>query len=398
MWKAMQSGKRRAAAVRYLAAVSCFAAALLLTLLLRPTIDSPPTPLFVAVVALSAWRGGRGPSLLATALSALAIGYFFTSSAGAFDVSWDTVIGTGVFVLVALLVSGMDAARKRSLAELNQLLADEREARREAEAASRAKDEFLAMVTHELRTPLNVISGWAEALQGEDLDGATRRLAAEKIARNAAAQQRLIGDLLDASRIVAGTFRVEMREVEIASVVREAIEAVELKARAKNIRLQTNFQEAALPVNGDAGRLRQLAANLLSNAVKFTPEGGAVEVTLARVGDCAHLRVCDTGCGIAPEFLPYIFDRFRQENRARARAQRGLGLGLAIVRHIAKLHGGSVRAVSDGAGRGAAFTVEIPLVPEAKREPEAGRKGALSGEWTEEALARPCAETTGAAI
>jgi len=251
--------------------------------------------------------------------------------------------------------------RKRAEAERERLLENEQRARREAEEASRVKDEFLAMVSHELRTPLTAILGWVRMLRDGDLDAETAGKALQAVDRNAKSQAQLIEDLLDISKIVSGKMRLNVRPVEPSTVINSAIEAVRPAAHAKGIRLQLIIDPDAGPVAGDHERLQQVVWNLLSNAVKFTPEGGRVEVRLERVDSHALMTVSDTGQGIRPDFLPHVFDRFRQADSSITRTFGGLGVGLAIVKSIVELHGGTVRAESEGAGRGAAFTVSLPL-------------------------------------
>ena len=253
----------------------------------------------------------------------------------------------------------------RKLADLErvQLLDRERVARAEAERASRLKDDFLATVSHELRTPLNSILGWAQLVARGATDAATLEQGLGAIERNALAQARLIDDLLDMSRIASGLLRLDVQGVDLQQVVAAAVETVRPAAESKDIRLDYRFDDVVSIVRGDATRLPQVAWNLLSNAVKFTPRGGAVRVSVA--GDAAHVRltIADTGHGIAPEFLPHVFERFRQADASTTRAHAGLGLGLAIVRQIVELHGGQVQAHSDGPGRGSTFVVELPRAP-----------------------------------
>ena len=251
--------------------------------------------------------------------------------------------------------------RKRADAERNELLKRERAARAEAEEASRLKDEFLATVSHELRTPLTAILGWAQLLQSSSLDQQTTRRALETVERNAHAQMQLIEDLLDVSRIITGKLRLDVRPVELAPIMVAAADAARPAAEAKGIKLSTDSGEDAPVVLGDADRLQQVVWNLLSNAIKFTPQGGEVRLALARRDGQAEISVRDTGQGIAPEFLPHVFERFRQADQTPTRAHGGLGLGLAIVRHLVELHGGAVAATSAGEGQGATFAVQLPL-------------------------------------
>jgi PAS domain S-box-containing protein len=252
--------------------------------------------------------------------------------------------------------------RKRAEVEREQLLAREQEARLQAESANRMKDEFLATVSHELRTPLNAILGWSRILSGGNLDSETSMRGLNSIEKNAKAQAQLIEDLLDISRIISGKFRLRAQPLEVASVIESAIDTVRPTAEAKGIRLQVVLDPEAGPVLGDAGRLQQVVWNLLSNALKFTPKGGRVQVRLIRINSHIELEVSDTGQGITREFLPHIFERFRQADSTISRAHRGLGLGLAIVRHIVELHGGIVAAASPGKDQGATFTIRLPLI------------------------------------
>ena len=525
---------------RYAVAVLSVPVAFALTWVLWPWVDPHPTPLFLAAVMLTALYAGLGPSLLATALAALAVDYFFIPPTSGIELSVDNAVRTLVFVAVALLISWIDAARRgaetelrrhacrqEAVAELGQralwganlaglmdravsvlarrldaesaalweydpedkslevrssvgwtaefleeafvpvepetmlshalfstepvvvghmtdaarpgepphlmraarscvsvavagggepfgvlsvytdsprgftaedvhfvqsvanvlsaaverargeeersrLLRGEQEARREAEEASRAKDEFLAMVSHELRTPLGVILGWSKLLREGGADGQTLASALEMIERNAELQKRLIEDLIDVSRVAAGKLRVDPRLTELAPVVGDAVAAVALSAQAKGIRIRAECDGGAGLVLGDPVRLQQVVWNLLSNAVKFTREGGSVEVRLEKVGASAQITVRDTGQGIAADLLPHVFDRFRQGWSAGGGRHQGLGLGLSIVRQIIEAHGGTVEAESPGLGRGATFRVRLPLAPAVERLPPAG--------------------------
>jgi PAS domain S-box-containing protein len=252
--------------------------------------------------------------------------------------------------------------RKRAEAERDQLLERERAARLEAEAANRLKDEFLATLSHELRTPLNAIVGWAAVLRGMALDLELRR-AVETIDRNARAQSQLIEDILDVSRIVTGKLQIAVAPVDLVAVLGAALDSLRPTAAAKQIRVEVDLDPALPPVAGDARRLQQVVWNLLTNSVKFTPSGGTVTVSAARVGPQVRLQIRDTGAGIAPEFLPHVFERFRQADASTTRAHTGLGLGLAIVRHLVELHGGTVEAESAGPGQGATFRVWLPARP-----------------------------------
>lgn len=236
-----------------------------------------------------------------------------------------------------------------------------RKARQEAETANRLKDEFLATVSHELRTPLNAIFGWSRMLASGRLDEASVARAVETIERNARAQEQLIEDILDVSRIITGKIRLDVAPIEIAQVIEAAVDALRPTADTRGLRLQTMLDTKPNLVLGDAGRLQQIIWNLLSNAIKFTPKGGRVQITLERINSHIEIRVSDTGQGISSEFLPYVFERFRQADSSTTRKYGGLGLGLAIVRHLTELHGGSVAAESPGEGLGSTFILRLPL-------------------------------------
>lgn len=250
--------------------------------------------------------------------------------------------------------------RKRAEAEREKLLASERAAREEAEAANRIKDEFLAVLSHELRSPLNPILGWIQLLRTRTLDEQTTNRALETIERNAKLQTQLIEDLLDVSRILRGKLSLNIRPVNLANIVDAAIETVRLSAEAKGIQLQTYVDANLETIFGDPNRLQQIVWNLLSNAIKFTPNGGQVDVRLQQMGLDAQIRVKDTGRGIHSDFLPYVFEYFRQADSSTTRSSGGLGLGLAIVRHLVELHGGTVQADSPGEDQGATFVVRLP--------------------------------------
>ncbi|WP_413275698.1 PAS domain S-box protein [Floridanema evergladense] len=250
--------------------------------------------------------------------------------------------------------------RKRAEAEREQLLAREKLAREQAEAANRVKDEFLAILSHELRTPLNPILGWTKLLQSGKLDSQKTAFALATIERNTKLQTQLIEDLLDISRILQGKLTLHVYPVDLAMIIEAAKETVLLAAEAKLMEIRTDLK-SAICVMGDANRLQQVVWNLLSNAVKFTPKGGLIDVKLESIGSYAQITVKDTGKGITPEFLPYVFEYFRQADSSIARKFGGLGLGLAIARQIVELHGGTIKVESPGEDLGATFTVQLPL-------------------------------------
>ncbi|HEY0547247.1 MAG TPA: ATP-binding protein [Pyrinomonadaceae bacterium] len=243
-----------------------------------------------------------------------------------------------------------------------QLFERERLARAAAEDASRMKDEFLATVSHELRTPLTSMLGWMYMLRSSSLDEEARTRALDTIERNARLQAQIVDDILDVSRIITGKLHMEVQPVDLGSLIETSINAVRPAAAAKEIRIETELEATPQLVAGDANRLQQVFWNVFSNAVKFTPRGGQVKIKLSRVEAHVEIRVTDTGQGISKDFLPYVFDRFRQADSSTTREHGGLGLGLAIVRHLVELHGGTVHAASLGGGSGATFTLLLPLV------------------------------------
>jgi PAS domain S-box-containing protein len=283
------------------------------------------------------------------------------------DAIWETAEGAKHFQFRAtvarnkdrrphgLLIVGTDIT-KRKLTEIEL-----ERAKRDAEAASRAKEDFLAVLSHELRTPLSAVYGWARMLRSGQLEGEAVSRALDVIMRNADAQVRLIEDLLDVSRIIAGKMRLDVRPVDLQGVIQDAIDAVRPAADAKEIRLQCVLDPRAVGMTGDPDRLQQVVWNLLINAVKFTPKRGRVQVHLQRSNSHVEIVVTDTGQGISEEQLPHLFERFHQAGRIGTRSHTGLGLGLALVRHLVELHGGTVTAQSPGEGQGATFTVVLPV-------------------------------------
>jgi signal transduction histidine kinase len=271
-------------------------------------------------------------------------------------------------------------ARSRAESARRELLDRERQAREEAETANKFKDDFLATVSHELRTPLNAMLGWAQLLQQGEMVEASRDEAVEAIERNAKTQAQLIEDLLDISRIMRGKLQLSQNvPVDPAAVVENAIAAVTPSAGARDIEIVPRLEPGVGRVRGDPTRLQQVVWNLLSNSIKFSPDGGRIDVAVERRGGHAVIRVTDAGKGIAPEFLPHVFDRFRQADASTTRQQGGLGLGLAIVRNLVEMHGGTVEARSDGPGRGATFTVALPLVQQAPAVDRASSDGSANG-------------------
>jgi signal transduction histidine kinase len=291
------------------------------------------------------------------------------------------VIGVGILLSVTLFLSMRAEALARAEAEhrakslkaseralregemqLRRLHQSESAARHSAAVANRVRDEFLATLSHELRTPLTAMMGWVEMLRRGSLDAAAMARGLEVIERNVKLEAQLIEDLLDVSQIITGKLRFEVRPLDLRPVIEAAIAVVRPAAGARSIRLEVDFAMDEARVLGEPDRLRQVLWNLLSNAIRFTPPGGRVSVRVARAGGEVQITVADDGKGISPEFLPFVFERFRQANSSLTRSSGGLGLGLAIVRHLVELHGGTVSAASPGEGRGAVFTVLLPAV------------------------------------
>ncbi|MEA5597673.1 response regulator [Rivularia sp. UHCC 0363] len=294
------------------------------------------------------------------------------------EVRWLTVrkqvffdrMGASGRPIYAILAALDITERKQADLEREHLLKKEQAARAEAEQANRIKDEFLAVLSHELRSPLNPILGWAKLLQQRKLDETRTKDALATIQRNAELQAQLIEDLLDISRIMRGKLTLTAAPVSLRLVISAALETVQLAADTKNIQINLVLPDSPILVNGDAGRLQQVVWNLLSNAVKFTDNGGQVHIHLTQVDNYAQIQIIDTGKGINPEFLPYIFEHFRQEDGATTRKFGGLGLGLAIARQIVELHGGRIGVDSAGIGQGATFTVQFPLLRDNSQIPD----------------------------
>jgi signal transduction histidine kinase len=364
-------------AKRYLISATTLLAAIALSLALKRWIHDTPTLFFLAAVVISARWSGLRAATVTIILSVLALDYFFIEPIYALGLAREDLPIVIEFVLVALLISSLNEASQRAkaaLARANEelerkvaertrelLIANEKEqkARTEAETANHEKDVFLAIVSHELRTPLNAILGWSHIL-GKEAKGTEQERAIDVINRNAQAQAKLINDLLDAARIINGKLQLDMRPVNLALLVHEVVTAMQPAAAAKEICLEVEAGTSDNTCMADPDRMRQVLNNLLSNAIKFTPAGGNVRAVFARQGEEAHITISDTGKGISPEFLPFVFERFRQRDQADRRAG-GLGLGLAIVRHLIQLHGGTIEAESPGEGQGTTFTIKLPL-------------------------------------
>ena len=355
----------------YALASSAATLALLIALLLRPFTGNTPFVLFVAAVIVSAWYGGLGPGLLATVIAVLTSSYFLISPLYTLNMTDpNDILHLGLFILVAVLTSSLHQRLRSAQRQTDELvrareksLRSEQQARREAEAATRAKDEFVAMVSHELRTPLTSIIGWAGILRRLDAsDKASFDHGLEAIERNAKSQAEIIKDLMDMSRIIEGKLHLDIRPVNLSTVVDASIDMIRPAAEAKGIQFKIH-KTSKENVSGDPDRLQQVLGNLLSNAVKFTPENGSIEIRFKSLNSHAQLTVTDTGRGILPDFLPFVFDRFRQAETEKTSKHDGLGLGLAIARRLIELHGGTIEAGSLGEGLGSTFTVRLPILP-----------------------------------
>lgn len=320
------------------------------------------TSLIIIAMIASAWYLGLGPGMVFAVILELTLDYI-SRPPFAFKTA---IIIFNRMVLFSSVVWFASSRRKAEtkLREQSHLLqvALEREqaARSQAETADRLKEEFLATVSHELRTPLSAILGWSSMLNFTALDAETTSNALSAIERNAKAQAKIVGDILDVSSIVTGKLRIEARPVELAKIISGAVDTLQLAADAKGISLSVSLAPDAVVVVGDPDRLQQIVWNLVANAIKFTPVSGHVDVQLERVDSDVVLRVSDNGIGISREFQPHVFERFRQADSSTTRKHGGLGLGLAIVRHLVELHGGTVSVESAGAGQGAKFIVRLP--------------------------------------
>jgi PAS domain S-box-containing protein len=284
---------------------------------------------------------------------------------------WVSARGKALFnkngIAIRVIGTALDiTVRKQIDQERERLLAREQSALKEAQEANRTKDEFLATLSHELRTPLTSILGWARMLRTGTLDRETTSRAVETIERNARVQTQIIEDILDVSRIITGKLSLNFEPIKLASVLESAISSIQPAADAKGISISKDLGPEGVIISGDSHRLHQIFWNLLSNAIKFTGAGGHVDIKLECLESHARIRVKDTGKGIKPDFLPFVFDRFRQADSTTTRSHGGLGLGLAIVRHLLEIHGGVVKAESEGEGKGATFIVQLPLISDCK--------------------------------
>lgn len=343
-----------------------------------------PLLIFFPALLLSAWYGGLWPGLLATILSALFLLVFWIEPFGVLGIAHPaSVLWILLFIAVGVAIAATHESLHRQRAALQAALVEAeraavlaRRAQEEAVVANRAKDEFLSALSHELRTPLTAILGWTSLLRTRALDPATTARALEAIERNSLAQTQLIEDIFDASSVITGKLRLDVRAVDPASVVRAALDLVAPAAQAKGVALEATIAPDLGIIRADPDRLQQILWNLLFNAVKFTPSGGLVWLEIARRQAQLKIRVEDTGQGISPEFLPHVFERFRMADPSSTRLHRGLGLGLAIVEHLVEMHGGSVSAESKGLHQGSTFLVSLPVQPASLAEEASAVSGA----------------------
>jgi len=346
---------------RYLAGLGLTGLALVASLAMRAVTGGRVIimPFFPAMIAVALYAG-LGPSVLCTLITVL-VGFMAWrgSGTGAYIQASDAW-ALLMFVLSATMIMIIASRLRRAEQRRTELLTLERQAREEAERAGRMKDEFLATLSHELRNPLSAIVGWAQVLHTQPLPPQVVR-GLEVIERNARAQTRIVDDLLDMSRISAGMARLDIRSVDLQKIVDSAILPIQPAAHAKRITIDKVSSPTAGTTPCDPDRLQQVIANLLTNAVKFTPEGGWIEVRLEHRHPHAEISVRDSGIGIDPEFLPFVFDRFRQADPTTTRQHSGLGLGLSICKQLVELHGGTIRAASDGTGKGSTFTIRLPM-------------------------------------
>jgi signal transduction histidine kinase len=341
--------------------VACVSTATLLRLVLQPVFGERAVFLFaVLAVAVSAHLAGLWAGVATTILAVPIAAVLFLGSSGAPAPGTSRWVQVVLSTTLAIPLSLLGGRFHHLVRQLDRALHRERIARTEAEHANRARDEFLAVLSHELRSPLNAIVGWAHVLKGRSQTPDDAR-AIEAILRNSEHQVRLITDVTDLSRGIAGKLVLEDGVLDVRSVLEQATDAIRLSANVRGIQVQLVLAESPLWIRGDPARLQQVFWNVLSNAIKFSPSGTTVQAVAARTGDFVAVRVIDRGQGIGREFLPHVFDFFRQEDASKSRRQGGLGIGLAVVRHLTEAHGGTVRADSEGVGKGTTFTVTLPM-------------------------------------
>jgi signal transduction histidine kinase/CheY-like chemotaxis protein len=343
------------AVLRYVVGVAAAGATIATLIPLRFLIEPLPSPPFLLTVMIVAWVAGLGPAIVAVVISAVALDYWFVPPFGAIATTWHELASVVSFAAVGIGVAWLTATRRQAEDDRKALLARERASRASAEAANRAKDEFVAMLGHEVRNPLSAIVNAVHVLDRAGAHEETTRHAREVIARQATSITRIVEDLLEINRIATGKIRLDPQPVDLAESVRRCLAT--LAGRTSGHRVALDADDVW--VHGDPVRLEQIVVNLLDNAVKYTPAGGAIQIRVSREGGHAVLRVRDTGIGIARDVLPRIFELFVQGEPAAIRGRRGLGIGLAVVQRLAELHGGTIDAASDGPGRGSTFTLRL---------------------------------------
>jgi signal transduction histidine kinase/CheY-like chemotaxis protein len=360
-----------------LIAVLAVAVAFSMRLALKPLMgDTSPFLLFTPAVVIAAAYGGLVPALVATGSSALLGTHFFLRTLdGPVVETWDRV---ALFLLTGGVITITTELLRSGRRRLADSLWREQVSRAQAEAANQVKDEFLALASHELQTPLTVVLGWTSMIRERHLHGRVLHQALDTIDRNARLASKLVGDVLETSRIVGGVLRLDAEVISLANVVAAALEQVRPAVDAKELTIVAAVPDEEWFVSADPVRLQQVFTNLLSNAIKFTPAGGRITVEMRRAGSRASVSISDTGVGISPEFVPRLFQRFEQDPQTLRHSRRGLGLGLSIARHFVERHGGTVHAASDGPGKGSTFTVDLPLQEHPAAAPQIGRDGLAS--------------------
>jgi signal transduction histidine kinase len=344
--------------LRYVLVVVAAGATIAVLIPLRFLIEPLPAPPFLLMIMLVAWLAGFGPAIASVVISAVALDYWFIPPLGAVISTVHEAASVVSFITVGAAVAWLTATRRQVEDDRQALLVRERAARASAEAANRAKDEFVAMLGHEFRNPLSAIVNAVQILERVGAQDDTTRHAHEVIARQAKNITRMVEDLLEINRIATGKIRLDLQRLELADMVRHCLATLAGRTAAHRVL----FDAADVWVDADPVRLEQIVVNLLDNAVKYTPAGGTIHARVSREGAHAVLRVRDTGVGIAPEVLPRIFDLFVQGEPGASHGRRGLGIGLAVVQRLADLHGGTIEAASDGPGRGSTFSLRLRSV------------------------------------
>ena len=345
--------------LRYVVAVGVTLMTIAVLIPLRFLIEPLPSPPFLFVVMIVAWLVGYGPAVVAVVFSALALDYWFIPPIGAITTTWHEIAAVASFAAVGIGVAWLTATRRQVEDDRKALLAREQAARASAEAANRAKDEFVAVLGHEFRNPLSAIVGAVHLLDRIEAQEERTRPAREVIARQARNIMRLVDDLLEINRIANGKVHLDLEAVDLGDTVRRCLSTLSPRTERHRVSLET----VQTWVSADSVRLEQIVVNLLDNAIKYTPVGGTIDVRVSRDRHHAILRVRDTGVGIARDDLPRIFDLFVQGEPSGNRAHRGLGIGLAVVQRLAELQGGTIEASSEGPGRGSTFSLRLRSVP-----------------------------------